>query len=153
MKLKFISKEVIERPIDSVWRAIADTPAIENWARSKGLVLKSVDDATAKRVGTSWTAPVSVSVLRGTLKAKVAKIEAPERLVVEGNVAGVDAAFRINLKELGPNATQLRVGTVLKASSVLGPITMGGLRMRRDYVEEAHQSLILSFARFLSDTC
>ena len=150
--MKFVSNETINAPLEKVWNTLTNTPVLQDWAQSRNLTLTRSDDGASVDVGTSWSATIAVSIVKGILKAEVVKIIPSKRLVIEASIRGIDSTIRLTVNANASGETRLRIGTTLSSSSIMGPVALLAIRTQEDPIARRHESLTTSLAQYISET-
>lgn len=149
--MKFVSKEIIDAPLDTVWHTLAKAPALQDWAQSRNLTLTRNDNGTALDIGTSWSAQVAFVIVKGTIKAEITKLVPSKRIVLQVSIRGIDATIRLALKADTSRKTQLRVATTLKSSSIMGPVALLALSTQEALIANRHETLTKNLADYISE--
>ena len=145
--MKLSTQEDIAAPIERVWAAVTNAGDYERQARRKGVEVTRHSQGAALGVGTTWTAKFDFRGLQRELHTEVATFDAPNLLVLESTVGGVDAVARVELTELPGKRTRLGASVEMTPTTIPGRVLVQTLRLAKTTLANRFKRRVLRFAR------
>lgn len=147
--MRFTTREDIEAPIGEVFAALTDFARFEREAMRRGAEVEGGGDPASPGPGRSWTVRFRH---RGRIRELVTGIEVwepPRRLVCLGRLGGFDGELAMDLTELAPRRTRLKVELVVKARSLTSRLMLQSLKLAKASLTGRFKARVHAFAQRL----
>ncbi|MFD0981790.1 MULTISPECIES: SRPBCC family protein [Tropicimonas] len=145
--MKLSTQEEIDAPIERIWAAVTNAGDYERQVRRKGVEVTRHSEGADLGVGTTWTAKFDFRGLQRELHTEISTFDAPNLLVLDSVVGGVDAVAQVELTELPGNRTRLAASVDMKPTSIPGRVLIQTLRLAKTTLTNRFQRRVRRFAR------
>ena len=132
--MEFQAKEDIEAPIDRVFAALSDINGIERQALRRGIKVRRITPHDAPEAGMRWNAGFKFRGRDMTADVLLARFDAPEAMMFEGQSGGLDTTFQIDLTALSPGRTRMAITAALLPRTLSARLLVQSLKLAKGRV-------------------
>jgi hypothetical protein len=133
--MKFTIREDIEAPLDGVFAALADFPAMEKAAEARGATLRRTGDATRPEPGLTWHATFPFRGRQREADITLTEYEPPERMVFDTVYQGIAARSVFDVVALSRTRTRVAVEIDLAPKTLAARLLVQSLKLARGSIE------------------
>jgi len=128
--MKFTTHKDIDVPINDVFQRVANFENYERQALRRGAQVTRVDHGPAQ-VGSAWDVAFSFRGKDRNLRATVAELTGPERMVIDTAANGLNSVTGVDLVALSPKTTRLSVTVELFPKSLSARLLLQSLKLAK----------------------
>lgn len=144
--MRFTTREDIELPIGEVFAALSDFERFEREALRRGAEVETGDDP-----GRSWTVRFRHRGRNRELVTRIETFDRPRRLATLGRIGGFEGRLGLDLTELAPRRTRLRVDLEVMPRSLTARLMLQSLKLAKSSLTARFRSRVRAFARQLEE--
>lgn len=149
--MKFFAREDVEAPIERVFAAMTDFPALELAAMRRGVQVSRLDALAAPAAGASWDIAFGY---RGKMRALVGTItsfEPVERLAFDARAQGYEVTMAFTLLALSRKRTRIASEMEVRPRSLPARLLLQSARLGRAALVRRYADRIRLMALELED--
>lgn len=128
--MQFTTHKDIDVPIQYAFQRVSNFENYERQALRRGAQVSRVDSGVV-RVGSAWDVAFTFRGKDRKLKATVADITEPERVLIDTAANGLDSVTAVDLVALSPKTTRLTVTVELSPKSLSARLLLQSLKLAK----------------------
>lgn len=128
--MQFTTHNDIDVPIQYAFQRVSNFENYERQALRRGAQVSRVDSGVV-RVGSAWDVAFTFRGKDRKLKATVADITEPERVLIDTAANGLDSVTAVDLVALSPKTTRLTVTVELSPKSLSARLLLQSLKLAK----------------------
>lgn len=149
--MEFTAKVDIEAPLDKIFAEISDIEKLERRAMRRGVQVTRMDENQIMRDGAAWRARIPFRGKGRDVDVRLVRFNAPEEMVFESTVGGLEAQTRIDCVALSRSRTRLRVHSVLMPRTLSARLLVQSLKLGRGRIDRGIDKALARFGAELQD--
>lgn len=143
--MRFTTREDIELPIDAVFAEVADFQRFEREALRRGASVET--GGAAEGIGRSWTVRFRHRGRDRELVSTVERWDPPRGLGTLGRIGGFEGQVEVELTELAPRRTRLKVDLDIKPRTLTARLMLQSLKLAKSSLTNRYKARVHGFAR------
>jgi carbon monoxide dehydrogenase subunit G len=147
--MRFTTREDIEAPIEAVFAAVSDFDGFERAALRRGAEVRRLGEHKRKGEGQGWLVHFRYRGRARELASEIVRYEPPYGLTAFGGTGGIDGTLEVELTELAPRRTRLKMDLDLKPKTLGARFFLQSLRLAKSSLTNRFKSRVHKFARQL----
>lgn len=144
--MKFSTRADIDAPIDHVFAELSDFPAFERGAMRRGALVKRLDSQQVRGPGMQWQADFTWRGRARTVLVDLADFDGPNHIGVSGKSGGLNGFCDIELIELSPKKTRMKLALDLKPQTLSARLLIQSLKLAKGSVDKRFQSRVAEYS-------
>lgn len=128
--MKFTTHNDLDVPIDYAFQRVSNFDGYERQAQRRGAQVTRVDSGVV-RVGSAWDVAFMFRGKERKMRATIAQIDGPERLLIDTTSNGLNSVTRVDLVSLSPQTTRLSVTIELAPKSLSARLLLQSLKLAK----------------------
>jgi len=149
--MKFSTRSDIEAPIGHVFEAVSDFASFERAAMRRGAKVRRVDSQDVRGPGMVWEAQFPFRGKTREFLIELEDYEAPTEMGIAAKSAGMFAFCDIELIELSPRKTRMRISLDLKPQTLSARLVIQSLKLAKGRIDRKFQARVEDFAKDVSE--
>jgi len=129
--MKFTTHHDVDAPIAYVFQRVSNFGVYERQALRQGAHVARLDGAGPVRVGSTWDVAFTFRGKDRKLRAKVARLDAPEHLDIDTLATGLSSETKVTLVPLSPKTTRVNVTVEIAAKSLPARLMLQSLKLAK----------------------
>ncbi len=148
--MKFSTRQDIQAPIEFVFERASDFSSFERQAMRRGIEIERENGADGPPApGLRWNARFDWRGKPRRLKAELTGFDAPERILIQSVVGGIEADFEMQFLALSRNRTRVIVGLELAPRTITARLLVQSMKLAKNRLNERFARRVAKFAREL----
>jgi carbon monoxide dehydrogenase subunit G len=147
--MRFTTREDIEVPVAEVFAALTDFDRFEREALRRGAEVERGGDLASPGTGRSWVVRFRHRGRDRELSTGIDTWDPPKGFSTLGRIGGFEGRMVIDLTELSPRRTRLRVDLEVKARSLTARLMLQSLKLAKASLSNRFKARFHGFARQL----
>lgn len=149
--MRFTTREDIEAPIEAVFAAVSDFESFERAALRRGAEVRRLGDHKRKGEGQGWLVHFRYRGRARELASEIVRFERPHALTAFGGTGGIDGTLEVELTELSPRQTRMKLDLDLKPKTLGARLFLQSLRLAKSSLANRFKKRVHGFARRLEE--
>lgn len=145
--MRFTTREDIELPARAVFAALTDFGRFEREALRRGAEIEAGGDLASPGPGRWWQIRFRHRGRERELVTSIETCDPPRSLVTVGRLGGIEGRLALDLTELAPRRTRLRVDLEIRPRSLTARLLLQSLRLARSSLVARFRGRVSAFAR------
>ena len=149
--MQFTAREDIEAPIEHVFAMATDFGAFERQVLRRGAQIQRLDSKTETGVGMAWKIGFEFRGRKREMESHLVDYDVPNRLVMEGKLAGLGGDLVVNFIALSRNRTRMDVVLELKPQTITAKVMVQSLRLGKSGLLQKFRRRVGEFAKTIEN--
>lgn len=149
--MKFSTRTDIDAPIDHVFAEVSDFPSFERSAMRRGAKIRRLDQQDVRGRGMAWQAEFQFRGKARELRIDLEDYEAPTQMGFAGKSAGLSGFCDIELIELSPKKTRMRLSLDLKPQTLSARLLIQSMKLAKGSIEKKFSARIADYSKDIAD--
>lgn len=145
--MEFEARQDIAAPQSEVFRTVTDFSAFERQVLRRGAEVRRTDSLPMPQVGNSWEVNFMFRGRERRVELAVVQIDAPNAMVLDGRIQGLDFRVVLDLMSLSRTQTRMTVKSLLTPRTLTARLLLQSLRLARGNLTRRFEGRIEQFAR------
>ncbi|MDH3262879.1 MAG: SRPBCC family protein [Paracoccaceae bacterium] len=147
--MRFTTREDIEAPVEAVFAAVSDFEGFERAALRRGAEVRRLGDHQRRGAGKGWLVHFRYRGRARELASEIVRFEPPHALTAFGGTGGIDGTLEVELTELAPRRTRLKLDLELRPKTIGARLFLQSLRLAKSSLTNRFKKRVHDFARRL----
>ena len=145
--MKFSTRSDIEAPIDHVFNELSDFRNFERLAMRRGAKVQRIDRQDVIGPGMSWSAEFPFRGKTRQVQIDLEDYEKPTQLSFAGKSQGLTGYCEIELIELSPKKTRMRLSLDIKPQTLSARLMVQSMKLAKGTIDKRFEARIADYAK------
>lgn len=147
--MQFTAKQDISAPIETVFGAVTDFETLERALLRRGVEVRRADSLSQPGPGMCWESRFEARGKPREVTAELCGIDHPERLELAMESTGVHGVLTVDLAQLSPRQTRMRVTLVLRPQTLSARLLVQSMKLGKASLLKRYRKAVRKFGREL----
>lgn len=143
--MKFSTQEDMELPIAEAFAMLCDVAHYERMAQARGADLARVGNWSEPVQGSRWTAAVDLRGKTRRFELEIARLDAPDEMVLEMSSKGLTGTVGVELIALSRSRTRMVVGFELRPVSLPAKLLVQSMKLSKSTLTEKFKKRVAAY--------